>query len=164
LEEDTEWCPVAFDDLKTYQGQVYSGMSIGGTHVWEYPRGVWEERKVAPDRWVFSFQSGKKRARKAPEGSGALPGTQYHWFILAHQRVRKVDQDTYETVMEGVKYKGAHKRPYWRRWSTDYPDHEPEREILIRILEEYLAELKEGTQAEENGCTDRPGFTTSKGQ
>jgi len=157
---------VAFDDLKTYQGQVYSGRSIGSTHVWDYPHGVWQEQKVAPDRWVFTFRSGKKRARKAPEGSGALPGTQYHWFILAHQRVRKVDQDTYETVMEGVKYKVAHKRPYWRRWSTDYPDNEPEREILVRILENYLAELKEGTgcQAEENGCMDRPGFTTSKEQ
>ncbi len=66
--------------------------------------------------------------------------------------------------MEGVKYKIAHKRPYWRRWSTDYPDNEPEREILVRILENYLAELKEGTQAEENGCMDRPGITTSKEQ
>jgi hypothetical protein len=135
---------VAFDDLKKYGGQVYSGMSVGGTHVWEYPHGIWQEQKVAPDRWVFSFRSDKKREHKAPEGSGALPGTQYHWFIIAHQRVRKRDQDTYETVMEGVKYKVAHKRPYWRGWSTEYPDHEPEREILIRILEEQLAALKNG--------------------
>jgi hypothetical protein len=135
--------------MKTFRGKVYSGMSIGGTHVWEYPHGIWQEEKVAPDRWVFSFRSGKKRVRKAPEGSGALPGTQYHWFILAHQRVRKVDQDTYETYMEGVKYKVAHKRPYWRHWNTEYPDNEPEREILIRILEGYLAELKEGTGVEQ---------------
>ena len=105
---------------------------------------------MAPDHWVFSFLSEKKRAMMAPEGSGALPGTQYHWFILAHQRVRKVDQDTYETVMEGVKYRVAHKRLHWRGWSTDYPDHEPEREILIRILEEQLAELK-------GGNTPQPG-------
>jgi hypothetical protein len=145
------WSVVAFNDLKEFQGQTYSGMSIGGTHVWEYPQGVWQEEKVAPDRWTFSFRSEKKRLRKAPERSGALPGTQYHWFIIAHQRVRKVDQDTYETLMQGIKYKIAHKRPYWRRWSTEYPDHEPEREILIRILEQYLAELKEGTlsQAEQ---------------
>jgi hypothetical protein len=131
---------VSFDDLKTFRGKVYSGMPVGGTHAWDYPHGVWQERKVAPERWVFSFRSEKKRARKAPEGTGALPGTQYHWFILAHQFVRKLDQDTYETVMQGVKYKVAHRRPYWRRWSTDYPDSEPEREVLIRILEEYLAE------------------------
>jgi hypothetical protein len=135
---------VAFDDLKTFHGQVYSGMSIGDTHVWEYPHGVWREEKVAPDRWSFSFVSEKKRTRKAPAGSGALPGTRYHWFILAHQRVKKLDPDTYSTVMEGVKYKVAHKRPHWRHWSTEYPDQEPEREILIRILGEQLKELKNG--------------------
>jgi len=140
---------VAFDDMKSFQGKVYSGMSIGGTHLWDYPHGIWQEKKVAPDRWVFSFRSEKKRVRKAPEGSGALPGTQYHWFILAHQKVRKVDQDLYETVMQGVKYKIAHKRPYWWRWNTEYPDNEPEREILIRILEQYLAALKEGTLGED---------------
>jgi hypothetical protein len=133
---------VAFDDLKEFRGQVYTGMPIGGTHTWEYPHGLWQERKVAPDRWEFTFQSEKKRARRAPEGSGAAVGTEYNWFILAHQRVRKLDPDTYETVMEGVKYKVAHRRPHWRRWSTEYPDQEPEREILIRILEEDLARLK----------------------
>jgi len=135
---------VAFDDLKQFKEHVYSGMAIRGTHVWKYPNGVWQEQKIAPDRWNFSFRSEKKRMHKAPPGSGALPGTQYHWFILAHQRVRKLDPDTYETVMEGVKYKVAHKRPYWRGWSTDYPDQEPEREILIRILEEQLNQLKNG--------------------
>jgi hypothetical protein len=147
---------MAFDDLKTFHGQVYSGMSIGGSHVWDYPHGVWKEEKVAADRWVFTFRSEKKRTRKAPEGSGALPGTRYHWFILAHQFVRKVDQDTYETVMEGTKYKVAHRRPYWRHWSTEYPDKEPEREVLIRILEEYLAGVKEGT-ASAPGRTGSPG-------
>jgi len=144
--------------MKIFQGKAYSGMSIGGTHVWEYPQGVWHEEKMAPDRWVFSFHCKKKRIRKAPEGSGALPGTQYHWFILAHQRVRKLDQDTYETVMQGMKYKVAHKRPYWRRWNTEYPDHEPVREILIRILEKYLAELKVGAGVE-NDLPGEPGRT-----
>ena len=149
---------MAFDDLKKYRGQVYSGMPVGGTHVWEYPRGIWREQKAAPDRWVFSFRSDKKREHAAPAGSGALPGTQYHWFIVAHQWVRKLDQDTYGTVMEGVKYKLAHKRPYWRGWSTDYPDQEPEREILIRILEEQLAALKSGVprQPVGKGTSDRP--------
>jgi len=135
---------MAFDDLKKFNGQVYSGMPVGGTHVWEYPDGVWQERKVAPDRWDFTFRSVKKRSHRAPEGSGALPGTQYHWFIVAHQRVRKLDRDSYATVMEGVKYKVAHKRPHWRGWSTEYPDHETEREILIRILTEQLSALKTG--------------------
>jgi len=135
---------VAYDDLKEFGGRVYSGMSIGRGHVWEYRDGTWQERKVAPDRWVFTFSSLKRRAREAPAGSGAPVGTGYHWFILAHQKVRKLDKDTYETTMEGVKYKVAHKRPHWRNWSTEYPDHVPEREILIGILEEHLRELKSG--------------------
>ena len=133
---------MAYNDLKEFQGKIYSGMPVGGRHIWEYPDGLWQENKVAPDRWDFTFSSLKRRARRAPEGSGAPPGTQYHWYLLAHQKVRKLDQNTYTTTMEGVKYKIAHKRPHWRRWSTEYPDHEAEREILIRILEEHLAKLK----------------------
>jgi hypothetical protein len=137
--------PVAYDDLKEFDGRTYSGVSIGGEHVWRYPDGLWQERKVAPDRWIFTFSSLKRRTRSAPEGSGSAVGTGYHWFILAHQKVLKRDKDTYETRMEGVKYKVAHRRPHWRHWSTAYPDHEPERDILIRILEEQLEELKSGS-------------------
>lgn len=116
-------------------------MPVGGMHEWEYPHGIWLERKRAPDRWDFTFRSEKRRMRDAPAGSGALPGTRYHWFILAHQRVKKPDCNTYATVREGIKYKVAHRRPHWRRWSTEYPDQLPEREVLIRILGEQLAEL-----------------------
>ncbi|MEM3041953.1 MAG: hypothetical protein QXD84_00190 [Thermoplasmata archaeon] len=134
---------MVYDDLKRHGDRVYTGMPVGGRHVWEYPNGLWKERKVAPDRWEFTFSSIKRRATGAPEGSGAPPGTQFHWFIMAHQRVRKLDADTYETFMEGVKHKVAHKRPHWRGWSTDYPDHPTEREVLIDILEKALSELKE---------------------
>jgi hypothetical protein len=133
---------VAYDDLKESGGKVYTGMPIGGEHTWVYPDGIWRERKVAPDRWTFSFSSLKRRKRNAPKGSGAAVGTGYHWFILAHQKVRKLDKDTYETSMEGVKFKVAHRRPFWRRWSTEYPDQIPEKEVLIRILEGELEALK----------------------
>lgn len=160
---------VAYDDLKEFGGRVYTGMPVGGEHLWVYPDGSWRERKLSPERWAFTFTSLKKRARSAPEGSGVPVGTGYHWFILAHQRVRKLDNDTYETAMEGVKYRVAHRRPHWRRWSTEYPDSEPEREILIRILEEQLAELKAGDGPDPDGPTvpvfrwktGRPGLDPS---
>ena len=147
---------MAFDDLKEFQGRIYSGMPVGGEHLWEYPDGIWLERKVAPDRWDFTFSSLKRRAHEAPPGSGVPAGTEYHWFILAHQKVRKRDKDTYETSMEGIKYKIAHKRPHWRYWSTEYPDQEPEGEVLIRILEEYLAELRSGKDPGVMGRDDLP--------
>lgn len=45
-----------------------------------------------------------------------------------------------------------------------YPDNEPEREVLIRVLEEHLADLKAGTDPSggEEGCTPRSIKKTPK--
>src|SRR5688572_3786902 len=99
-------------------------MAVGRGHRWVYPLGTWREVKVSPEKWGFSFESDKRRFRRAPEGSGAKVGTQFHWLILAHQFVRKVDSDTWETRMVGSKYKVAHKRPHWLLWSCEYPGQE----------------------------------------
>jgi len=120
-------------------------MAVGEEHTWLYPNGLWKETKVAPDRWDFTFRSIKERERSAPPGSGVPVGTQYHWYILAHQRVRKIDADSYTTFMAGVKYKIAHKRPHWRKWSSEYPEQESETEKLFAVLEETLARLREPT-------------------
>jgi len=141
---------MAYDDSKEFNGQRYSGMAVGGQHAWNYPNGLWRERKIAPDEWEFTFSSVKHRVRSAPIGSGAPPDTQYHWYILAHQRVRKLDQDNYSTLMSGMKYKLAHKRPHWRNWSSQYPEQVSETERIIAILEATLARLKE--EASESRC------------
>ena len=134
---------MAYDDVKEFEGETYSGMAVGGEHTWLYPNGLWKETKVAPDRWDFTFNSIKDRERSAPPESGVPVGTEYHWYILADQRVRKIDADSYTTFMSGVKYKLAHKRPHWRKWSSEYPDQPSETETLINILEGTLARLRE---------------------
>ncbi|MBI4416470.1 MAG: hypothetical protein HY557_05760 [Euryarchaeota archaeon] len=134
---------MSYDDLKDFEGEPYSGMAVGGEHAWLYTNAIWRERKVAPDKWEFTFASLKERGRGAPPGSGAPPKTQYHWYILAHQRVRKIDEDSYSTLMSGLKYKIAHKRPHWRKWSSEYPDQSSARERIVAILEETLAGLRE---------------------
>jgi hypothetical protein len=133
---------VTYDDLKVFNGQRYTGMRVGGQHTWIYPNGLWRERKVAPDEWEFTFSSIKMREQSAPPGSGALLNTQYHWYILAHQVVRKIDGDSYSTMMSGAKFKLAHKRPHWRLWSSEYPGQESEEERIKVILESTLAKLK----------------------
>jgi len=90
---------MSFNDLKSFNGMKYSGMSVGGAHHWNYPDGVWDETKVAPDRWQFKFTSHKRRTVLAPVGSGVPINTAYHWYVIADQRVVKIDKDTYETVM-----------------------------------------------------------------
>lgn len=133
---------MAYDDLKTHDGRRYTGMPVGGTHEWIYPDGLWREEKVAPDRWAFTYDGLKERTAPAPQGSGARVGTRYHWYVLADQRVKKLDKDTYRTRMEGLKFKVGHRRPHWRDWSYGYDDQPSRRERTIAILEAVLAELK----------------------
>ena len=75
-----------YNAIKTHQGQIYSGMAVGGSHTWDYDPGVWKETKEEPDLWRIDYQTNKRRAkRKAPAGSGAPVGTEYHWLIVGHQ-------------------------------------------------------------------------------
>lgn len=74
-----------YNALKSFNGQVYSGMAVGGSHTWNYDEGTWKETKVEPDLWKVDYPTTKRRARKAPKGSGAPVGTEYHWLIVAHQ-------------------------------------------------------------------------------
>ena len=74
-----------YNALKSFNGQVYSGMAIGGSHTWNYDQGQWKETKVEPDLWKIDFETKKRRARNAPKGSGAPVGTEYHWLVVAHQ-------------------------------------------------------------------------------
>ncbi|EED12818.1 conserved hypothetical protein [Talaromyces stipitatus ATCC 10500] len=123
-----------YNALKTFRGQVYSGMAIGGSHKWNYDQGVWKETKVEPDRWEIDYNATKRRARKAPKGSGVPVGTEYHWFIIAHQYVVKQDDNTYETHLVGSKYKLAHKSISATAWSV--PTVKAQRERETDILED----------------------------
>ena len=44
----------------------------------------------------------KRRVGKAPEGSGVAVGTGYHWYILAHQNVTKLNANEFTTSMTGM--------------------------------------------------------------
>jgi hypothetical protein len=79
-----------YNQYKTFEGKQYTGMKIGRSHKWYYDKGEWKEKKVTPDDWEFTYAVTKRRAGRAPEGSGAPVGTEYHWYILAHQIVLKL--------------------------------------------------------------------------
>jgi len=123
-----------YNALKTFNGQVYSGMAVGGSHTWNYDQGIWTETKEEPDLWEIDYKATKKRARTAPQGSGAPVGTQYHWLIVAHQYVEKVDANTYETHLSGSKYKLAHKTASSTAWSI--PTVKAQREREVELLED----------------------------
>ncbi len=131
-----------YDELKEFNGKVYTGMLIGSSHNWVYPNGKWVETKVAPDKWKFSFESIKRRSRSAGDNTGAAKGTIYHWYIIADQKATKLDNDSYQTSMSGMKFKIGHKRPYWRKFSYDYEDQVPYKSKVTQVLKETLDELK----------------------
>ncbi|OAA56190.1 hypothetical protein SPI_07801 [Niveomyces insectorum RCEF 264] len=123
-----------YNALKSFNGQVYSGMAVGGSHTWNYDPGVWKETKKEPDLWEIDFKTTKRRARTAPRGSGAPVGTEYHWLIVAHQYVTKTDANTYETHMTGSKYKLAHKVASSHTWSV--PTVKGQRAREVELLED----------------------------
>jgi len=129
----------SYNQFKEFQGKNYTGMRVGRTHKWYYDKGEWKEKKVTPDKWQFSYNVTKRRAGNEPEGSGVPVGTEYHWYILADQSVKKLDVNNYTTSMIGLKYKLAHKRADRNNWSLS---DNAQRKRLIEILETLIENIK----------------------
>src|SRR5690349_6541881 len=101
-----------------FEGHQYIGLRIGRSHKWYYDKGVWKDKKITPDEWEIDYTVTKRRAGHAPKGSGAAVGTGYHWYIIAHQHVTKLNEDDYSTSLVGLKFKLAHKRADKETWSA----------------------------------------------
>jgi hypothetical protein len=136
---------VSYDEFKNYEGQQYTGMKVGRSHKWYYDEGEWKETKITPDLWQFSYAVTKRRAGRAPEGSGVPVGTEYHWYILGHQNVRKLNANDYTTSMTGLKFKIAHKRADNDKWSASA---RAQRRRMIKFLNDVIDDL-EKQEAEE---------------
>jgi hypothetical protein len=129
----------SYNRYKFYKGKQYTGTTIGRKQKWYYDKGEWHDKKITPDKWEIHYAVTKRRAGHAPEGSGVPVGTEYHWYILAHQFVKKLNANDYTTEMTGIKYKVAHKRADKDKWNiTDKGQHKR----LIRMLKEFIAELE----------------------
>ncbi|HEX6983069.1 MAG TPA: Rho termination factor N-terminal domain-containing protein [Balneolaceae bacterium] len=135
-----------YNKLKEHKGKRYSGMKVGGRHKWYYDKGEWKERKITPEEWEIFYQTKKRRAGKAPKGSGAPVGTGYNWLIVAHQRVDKLDANSYMTRLEGEKFKVAHLRAKKGKWNVS---EKKQREKVIEFLEKVISDIKEADEDEE---------------
>jgi hypothetical protein len=130
---------VSYNEFKEYEGQRYTGMKIGRSHKWHYDRGEWKETKITPDLWQVSYAVTKRRAGRAPEGSGVPVGTEYHWYVLAHQNVAKQSANDYTTSLTGLKFKIAHKRAGSEKWSAT---PKTQRKRMIMFLRSVIADLE----------------------
>jgi hypothetical protein len=141
----------SYDRFKTYEGRQYTGMKVGRSHKWYYDQGEWKEKKITPDLWEISYAVTKRRAGRAPEGSGVPVGTEYHWYILAHQHVCKLNANDYTTSLAGLKFKIAHKRADTGKWSGS---QKAERRRMIKFLRGVIADLENADTADEAQAAD----------
>ncbi len=135
-----------YDAFKEFEGRRYTGMRVGRGHKWNYDPGVWTEKKVTPDQWEIHFAVTKRRVGRAPEGSGVPVGTGYHWYILAHQNVTKLNANEYTTSLTGMKFKLAHRRADKGTWSASL---QAQRRHLITILRQVSEDLEREAAANE---------------
>ena len=140
---------VSYNDFKEFEGRRYTGMKVGRSHKWYYDQGEWKETKITPDLWQISYAVTKRRAGRAPEGSGVPVDTEYHWYILAHQNVCKLNANDYTTSMTGLKFKIAYKKAENGKWSASPA---AQRRRMIKFLRDVIADL-EKDQAEGAGAS-----------
>jgi hypothetical protein len=135
----------SYNKFKEFEGRQYTGMKVGRSHKWNYEAGIWKETKITPDEWEISFSVTKHRVGKAPEGSGAPVGTEYNWYIMANQNVKKLDANTYSTAMSGFKFKLAHKRADKDKWSLS--EH-TQKKHMVKILQDFAGQLQKEIESE----------------
>lgn len=150
---------MSYNEFKEYEGQRYTGMKIGRSHKWHYDRGDWKETKITPDLWQIGYAVTKRRAGRAPEGSGVPVGTAYHWYVLAHQNVAKISANDYTTSLTGLKFKIAHKRAGSEKWSAT---PRTQRKRMIKFLESVIADLKRYGVNEVLEARERPASTVAR--
>jgi hypothetical protein len=143
---------VSYNEFKEHEGQRYTGMKIGRSHKWYYDQGEWKETKITPDLWQVSYAVTKRRAGRAPEGSGVPVGTAYHWYVLAHQHVAKQTANDYTTSLTGLKFKIAHKRAGSEKWSAT---PRTQRKRMITFLRNVLAGLERAGAETQRGETQQ---------
>jgi hypothetical protein len=141
--KDTSDPGVSYNEFKTYEGRRYTGMKVGRSHKWYYDKGEWKEKKITPDLWQISYAVTKRRAGHAPEGSGVPVDTAYHWYIVAHQNVCKINANDYTTSMSGLKFKVAYKKAGTEKWSASPA---AQRRRMIKFLRDVIDDLEKGQE------------------
>jgi len=74
-------------------------------------------------------------------------GTEYHWYVLAHQNATKQGANDYTTSLTGLKFKIAHKRAGSEKWSAT---PKTQRKRMIMFLQTVIADLAKQNDTEDD--------------
>jgi hypothetical protein len=122
--------------LAEFEGNEYNGTRE--EIAWQLSKNTWSEFRRGEKSWDVLFET---NASKPFEGAKDMPvGSEYHSYILAHQKLVKTRKNTYAMKLEGLKFKLAHKED-GASWSSNERGRKNQ---LIKILKEMLATLESG--------------------
>jgi len=120
--------------LTEFEGEAYNGLRA--TQTWAMGKGKWEEQPTGALSWDILFETIAVKPLKA--GTGMPIGSEHHSYLLAHQKLVKTRNNTYQVRLEGVKFKLAHKET-GEKWSANAGVRHNN---LIKILKQALNDLE----------------------
>jgi hypothetical protein len=110
---------------------------------WTVNNATLEQEGMGPQSKV-NLQFDKTRKKPVKPGKGAVIGTKFHDFIIADQIDTKIDDNSYQSSITGIKFRIGHQRPHWDAF--DYNPYNSYKERIIYILENYIKKLKSENQ------------------
>ena len=122
--------------LTEFEGEAYTGLPTKQT--WALGKGQWEEKRTGAGMWDIAFETIAIKPFKT--GAGLPVDSEYHSYVLAHQKLVKTRGNTYQVRLEGVKFKLAHKEA-GEKWSANAGVR---KKNLIKILKQALHDLEMG--------------------
>jgi len=118
-----------------FEGDLYTGARTAET--WTLGKGNWEEQRTGPQSWEIVYETTAVK----PGKTGTLPrGSEYHSYVLAHQKLVKTRSNGYQMRLEGIKFKLAHKEA-GDKWSANSGAR---KRTLIKMLTQMLNDLEMG--------------------
>ena len=76
---------------------VRKGVPKNYRHIWKY-KGKWDEKKVRPGLWRFTFSATKGHKHKGMGSFGI--GTKGAWKIFGIQYIKKTGKNTFKRKMK----------------------------------------------------------------
>ena len=120
--------------LIEFEGKPYNGFPISKS--WTLGKSDWKESRRGIKTWDISFEAD---ATTNTENDLSLPiGSEFHSYILAHQKIVKTHKNAYKLKIQGIKFKLAHKLRD-ENWSAT---SQHQKKNLIQILKDVLKDLE----------------------
>ena len=100
-----------------FQGNPYGFKPGKSTYTWDFLNAKWKDHRLDARDHTFILKARFEKAKDAYPSLTGEVGIEFHWFVFGDQIARKVDRDSFETLMTGTRCLLGYKKPSWRQFS-----------------------------------------------